>query len=134
MVDIEVSLDSFDIVGHRLADNELRRKIAGRRSGGTKREEAYIGAPINNEIRPEVLVKMVLVADSKFESTLKVARKFGDTYKHCDVSFGASIPDGYLAIMNEWPQERMPDGPIFGTGEYARREQQLPTTQRRANR
>jgi hypothetical protein len=134
MVDSEMSLDSFDIVGHRLADDELRRRFAGRRSGGTEREKAYIAAAIDNKIRVKVLVEMVLVADSEFESTLKVARKFGDTDKHCDVSFGASIPYGYLAMMNEWPQERAPDGLIFGTGIYGRREQQLPTTQRRANR
>jgi hypothetical protein len=73
MVDIEVSLNSFDIVGHRFADDELRRRVAGRRSGSTEREQAYIAAPIDNQIGLEGLVKMILVADSKFESTLKVA-------------------------------------------------------------
>jgi hypothetical protein len=128
MIDFEMFLDPLDIVGHRFADNELCRGITGRRSGRAKREEAYIAAPINDEIRLEGLVKMVLVPDRKLESTLKVARKFGVTYQHGDVSFGASISYGYLAMMNEWPQESAPEGPIFRTSVYARREQQLPTT------
>src|ERR1700730_5869434 len=73
MIDFEMFLDSFDIVGHRFADNELCRRITGRRSSRAQREEAYIASPINNEIRLEGLVKMVLVADREFESTLKVA-------------------------------------------------------------
>jgi hypothetical protein len=133
VIDVEMFLDSFDIVGHRFADNELRRGITGRRSGRAQREEAYIAAPIDNEIGLEGLVKMVLVPDREFESTLKVARKFGVTNQHGDVSFGASISYGYLAMMNEWPQESAPEGPIFRTSIDARREQQLPTTERRAD-
>lgn len=118
--EFEVSAYLFEVLRHRLADDEAHGGVTcgGESCGGTQREHADIATAIDDQIGMEGIVESVDVVHAEFARAVVVALQLGGADVGVDEPVAAPVLDCDAAVFDEglqqgkkqspkvWPRER----------------------------